>query len=65
MKQNLGNVDRILRFLLGVWIIQLVLPSISQPVMWWVLLIIGLIALVESFIGYCWIHSALGLQNRK
>ncbi len=61
MKQNLGSIDRILRFILGIWIIQLLLPSISQPLLWWVMMIIGVIALVESFIGYCWIHSALKL----
>lgn len=64
MKQNLGTVDRVLRFLLAFWWLG---PwPLQYNVIWvnWVLFIVGWIALVESFLGWCWLHDALGL-NRK
>ena len=63
MKHNLGNVDRVLRFLLGVWLIQWVLPNVQNQVFWWILLVLGLISLIESFIGYCWLHTLFGVKN--
>ena len=29
------------------------------------LFIVGWIALAESFLGYCWLHSALGIDNKS
>ncbi len=63
MKHNLGNVDRVLRFVLGVWLIQWVLPNVQNQILWWVLLVLSLIALIESFIGYCWLHKMFGIKN--
>lgn len=64
MKQNLGTVDRFLRFLLAFWWLG---PwPLQYSVVWvnWVLFVVGWIALLESFLGWCWLHQALGL-NRK
>ncbi len=63
MKHNLGNVDRVLRFVLGVWLIQLVLPNVQNQIVWWILLLLSLIALLESFVGYCWLHQLFGIKN--
>ena len=64
MKTNLGKLDRIFRFVLGIWIIQWVLPSVTNTILWWVLVVLALIALLESFIGYCWIHQVCGINTK-
>ncbi len=65
MKQNLGKLDRVLRFLFGVWAISWLLPTLKNPLLWWVVLIVAIIALVESFYSYCWIHEFLGIYNKN
>lgn len=65
IKQNIGNIDRIFRFVLGIWILQMVLPVVSQPLWWWLLLILGVGALLESFSGYCWLHEKLISKNKR
>ncbi len=63
MKQNLGTVDRVLRFALAFWWLGPFAPQISPG---WnlALTIVGWIALVESFLGWCWLHGLLGLKNK-
>jgi len=55
MKQNLGIVDRIMRF------------ALAFCVAWldWVLLAVGWIALLESFSGWCWLHSLWHINNKN
>ncbi len=64
MQQNLGSVDRVLRFLLAFWWLG---PwSLVYPYTWinWVLFVVGWIALIESFIGFCWLHQVLGIKRK-
>ncbi len=65
MNQNLGKLDRILRFALAVWWLSPLAPQFGAE--WANLLIIavGLIALVESFIGWCWLHRLFGIDNKN
>lgn len=65
MKQNLGKLDRILRFVLALWWLGPFAPSFSASWANWAILIIGWIALIESFLGYCAIHSILGIENKN
>ncbi len=65
MKQNLGKLDRILRFLFGVWIVSWVLPTVKTEWLWWVLLVVAVIALLESFLAHCNLHSWFGVDNKK
>ncbi len=63
--QNLGVTDRVLRFALafwwlGPWKLQYGVEGVN-----WVLFIVGWIALLESFIGYCWLHKLLCIDNKK
>ncbi|MEK7125152.1 MAG: DUF2892 domain-containing protein [Patescibacteria group bacterium] len=66
MKQNLGKLDRVFRFALAVWW----LGSPWVPVFnadWGnlVVSIVGWIALVESFLGWCFLHSMFGIDNKN
>lgn len=65
MQQNLGKVDRILRFALAVWWLSPLAPQFSAE--WANLLItaVAWIALAESFLGWCWIHRLFGIDNRN
>ena len=65
MKQNLGKIDRILRFLLAFWWLG---PwALRSGIEWvnWIIIIVGWIALIESFTGYCWLHTAFSINNKS
>jgi hypothetical protein len=65
MKQNLGKVDRVLRFALAFWWLGPFAPQYSAGWANWLIAIVGWIALVESFFGWCWLHNALGVYNKN
>ena len=65
MKQNLGKTDRVLRFALAFWWLGPFAPQYSAQLANWLIAIVGWIALVESFFGWCWIHNALGINNKN
>ncbi|RJQ18947.1 DUF2892 domain-containing protein [Candidatus Woesearchaeota archaeon] len=65
MKQNLGKLDRIFRFALAVWWLSPYAPIFSLPWANWLIIIIGWVALVESFLGYCWLHELCGINNKN
>ena len=65
MKQNLGKLDRMLRFALAFWWLG---PWAPQYSIVWVNLVIaaiGWIALFESFFGWCWLHGTFGVDNKN
>ncbi len=64
MKHNLGKLDRILRFALAFWWLGPMAPIYGYEWANWAIFAIGWIALLESFIGYCWLHSLLGIKNK-
>ncbi len=64
-KQNLGRVDRILRFALAFWWLGPFKPEFNVIWINWVVLFIGLISLLESFTSYCWLHNLFGINNKN
>ncbi|MBI2147267.1 DUF2892 domain-containing protein [Candidatus Woesearchaeota archaeon] len=65
VQSNLGKTDRALRFLLAFWWLG---PWALQYETAWVnlvVVVVGWIALVESFVGYCWLHDVLGIKNKE
>ena len=65
MKQNLGKLDRILRFLLAFWWLGPFAPQFQAAWANWIIIIIGLIALLESFTGWCGLHNLFKINNRN
>ena len=66
MKQNLGKLDRVLRFILAFWLLGPLGPRIWHC--GWanaLIMLIGLIALIESFVGYCPLMHALGIDSKE
>lgn len=64
-KQNLGKLDRVFRFALAFWWLGPFQPAFSFVWANWAILIVGWIALLESFLGWCWIHTAFGIHNKN
>ena len=64
VKKNLGNIDRILRFALAFWWLGPFAPIFNAVWVNWVVVVIGLIALIESFLGWCWLHKLFRINNR-
>ena len=65
MNQNLGKVDRILRFVLAFWWLSPLAPQFDAG---WANLLVasdGWIALVESFLGWCWLHGFFKIENKN
>ncbi len=62
MKQNVGNVDRWIRIVLGVAILSL-LVFLNGPIRW--IGLVGLIPLVTGIINFCPIYALLGISTQK
>ena len=65
MRQNLGKVDRILRFALAFWWLGPWAPQYGAQLANWAIFAFGWIALVESFFGWCCVHNLLGVDNKN
>ena len=65
MKQNLGKLDRILRFALAFWWLGPFAPYYGIAWLDWLIFAVGVIALLESFLGWCWLHQLLGINNKN
>ena len=65
MKQDLGKLDRILRFALAVWWLSPLAPQFDAGWANLLIAVVGWIALVESFIGWCWLHRLFGIDNKN
>ena len=65
MNQNLGKLDRILRFALAFWWLGPWAPHFNAEGANWLIAIVGWIALAESFLGWCLLHRLLGIDNRN
>lgn len=62
MKQNVGNVDRWIRIVLGVAILSL-LVFLNGPIRW--IGLVGLIPLVTGIINFCPIYALFGISTKK
>ena len=65
MKQNLGKIDRVLRFLLAFWWLGPFAPNYPNMLINWLIFLIGWIALIESFTGWCLLHDWFKINNKN
>ncbi|HIH10669.1 TPA: DUF2892 domain-containing protein [Candidatus Woesearchaeota archaeon] len=63
--QNLGKLDRIFRFGLGIWWLSPLAPQFNVNGVNWIIFIVGWIALAESFAGWCLIHKLIHINNKN
>ena len=62
MRANIGRVDRVARFVLGVLILGLY-GALAPP--WKYLTLLGLIPLGTSLTGFCPFYAAIGWNRRR
>jgi len=62
MRVNMGRVDRIVRFVLGVVILGLY-GALAPP--WKYLTLLGLIPLGTSLTGFCPLYAAIGWNRHR
>lgn len=65
MTQNLGKLDRIFRFVLAIWWLGPLAPQFGAEWANLLVAILGWIALVESFLGWCLLHRLFGIDNKN
>ncbi|MBS3075383.1 DUF2892 domain-containing protein [Candidatus Pacearchaeota archaeon] len=58
-------LDRIFRFLLGFWLLGPFAPRFQLEWLNWIIIIIGIISLIESFVGKCLLHNWFNINNRN
>ena len=58
MKRNVGNLDRILRVVLGILLIGNVFVGLHSPWGW-----IGVVLIVTALIGSCPVYTAIGVNT--
>ncbi len=65
IKQNLGKLDRILRFALAFWWLGSWAPQYDVVWLSLAIFVVGWIALAESFLGWCLVHQVLKINNKN
>jgi hypothetical protein len=65
MKCNVGSADRIIRVVLGVALLAMGLFVIPTGGWKWVLIIVGVVALVTGLTGRCGLYIPFGINTCK
>jgi len=59
-KNNVGNIDRIIRIVVGIILIGNVFYALQHPIGW-----VGVILIVTGIAGKCPLYSILGLNTKS
>ena len=65
MKKNMGGLDRIIRFIAAVVVAVLYYTGIIEGTLAYVLLALGAIFLLTSFVSFCPLYALVGLNTCK
>ncbi len=65
MTQNLGKLDRIFRFVLGILWLSPLAPQFGIGWVNTLVFVVAVIALVESFLGWCGLHRIFHVDNKN
>lgn len=65
MKQNMSNIDKIIRVIVSILLTILFATDVITGAMGWVIIAIAAIFTLTSIIGYCPIYSIFGLSTKK
>lgn len=63
MKKNMGTADRVIRFLVAAVIAALYFTNVITGTLGIVLLVVGGIFLLTSFISFCPLYTIVGLST--
>jgi len=59
-KNNVGNIDRIIRIVVGIILVGNVFYALQHPIGW-----VGVILIVTGIAGKCPLYSILGLNTKS
>ena len=59
-KNNVGNIDRIIRVVVGIILVGNVFYALQHPVGW-----LGVILIVTGIVGKCPLYSILGINTKS
>ncbi len=65
MKKNIGNVDRLVRLVIGVVGLLLGLSGVVEGTIKWIALIVGVLMLLTATVRFCPIYPLLGINTNK
>ncbi len=65
MKGNMGGFDRILRTIIAIVLGVLYFAKVVTGILGIVLLVIAIIFLLTSLVGYCPLYSIIGVSTKK
>ena len=65
MKKNMGNADRIIRTLLAILFAVLYFTDVISGTVGVILLVLGIIFVLTSFVSFCPLYLPFGLSSRK
>jgi len=65
MKSNMGSADRIIRILIAIVIGILYFTNVITGTLGIILLILGVVFLLTSFVSFCPLYLPLGLSTKK
>ena len=65
MKKNMGTIDRTIRIILALAIAVLYFMNVISGTLAIVLLVIAVVFVLTSLIGYCPLYILLGISSRK
>ncbi|KQC30373.1 YgaP family membrane protein [Flagellimonas eckloniae] len=65
MKKNMGNIDRIIRFVVAVIVAVLFYQNVISGTLGYVLLALAGVFLVTSFVSFCPLYTLVGLNTCK
>lgn len=67
--RNVGTLDRVIRLVIGALLVAAPLatgwPLWANPLAYWASIVIGLVLVATSALGFCPIYRALGLSSKR
>ena len=63
MKKNMGNADRIIRFIVAAIVVALYMSGTISGILGIVLLILSGVFVLTSFIGFCPLYAPFGIST--
>ena len=65
MKKNMGGIDRIIRIIIAIVVGVLYYTGTISGTLGIVLLVLGIVFLLTSFINFCPLYTVLGINTGK
>ena len=65
MKRNMSNIDRLIRAIIAVLLVYLYIGGIVTGAFGIILVVLGVILLITSVLGFCPIYALLKFSTRK